>query len=87
MSRIGKLPVPILKGVKVEQANSTLKVKGPKGELTLDVAPGGTDTSQTFSVNSAEQMITPALGAMVLTYDNKAGAPEAQLIPLTAARR
>jgi len=37
MSRIGKLPVPILKGVKVEQANGTLKVKGPKGELTLDV--------------------------------------------------
>jgi large subunit ribosomal protein L6 len=37
MSRIGKRPVPILKGVKVEQANGTLKVKGPKGELTLDV--------------------------------------------------
>jgi large subunit ribosomal protein L6 len=37
MSRIGKLPVPILKGVAVEQANRTLKVKGPKGELSLDV--------------------------------------------------
>ena len=37
MSRIGKLPVQILKGVKVEQANGTLKVKGPKGELTLEV--------------------------------------------------
>jgi large subunit ribosomal protein L6 len=37
MSRIGKRPVPILKGVKVEQANGALKVKGPKGELTLDV--------------------------------------------------
>jgi large subunit ribosomal protein L6 len=37
MSRIGKLPVPILKGVKVEQTNGTLKVKGPKGELTLEV--------------------------------------------------
>lgn len=39
MSRIGKLPVPILKGVKVEQGESTLTVKGPKGELTLDVHP------------------------------------------------
>lgn len=39
MSRIGKMPVPILKGVKVEQTNRTLKVKGPKGELTLDVHP------------------------------------------------
>jgi large subunit ribosomal protein L6 len=37
MSRIGRRPVPILKGVKVEQANGTLKVKGPKGELVLDV--------------------------------------------------
>jgi large subunit ribosomal protein L6 len=37
MSRIGRRPVPILKGVKVEQANGTLKVKGPKGELALDV--------------------------------------------------
>ena len=39
MSRIGRLPVRILKGVAVEQANGTLKVKGPKGELTLDVHP------------------------------------------------
>jgi large subunit ribosomal protein L6 len=39
MSRIGRLPVPILQGVKVEQTNGTLKVKGPKGELTLDVHP------------------------------------------------
>ena len=39
MSRIGRLPVPILKGVKVEQTNGTLKVKGPKGELTLAVHP------------------------------------------------
>jgi large subunit ribosomal protein L6 len=33
------LPVPILNGVKVEQTNGTLKVKGPKGELTLAVHP------------------------------------------------
>ena len=39
MSRIGKKPVPILKGVKVGQTNGTLNVKGPKGELTLDVHP------------------------------------------------
>jgi large subunit ribosomal protein L6 len=37
MSRIGRRPVPILKGVEVRQANGTLKVKGPKGELALDV--------------------------------------------------
>lgn len=39
MSRIGKKPVPILKGVKAEQSNGTLSVKGPKGELTLHVHP------------------------------------------------
>jgi large subunit ribosomal protein L6 len=39
MSRIGKLPVPIVKGVEVKQAAQTLKVKGPKGELVLDVHP------------------------------------------------
>jgi large subunit ribosomal protein L6 len=37
MSRIGKRPVPILKGVEVRQENGTLNVKGPKGELALDV--------------------------------------------------
>ncbi len=39
MSRIGKMPVEILKGVEVEQANGTLKVKGPKGELELTPHP------------------------------------------------
>ncbi|MDE0899760.1 MAG: 50S ribosomal protein L6 [Longimicrobiales bacterium] len=35
MSRIGKMPVEILKGVDVKQANGTVTVKGPKGELDL----------------------------------------------------
>lgn len=39
MSRIGKMPVAILKGVDVNQAAQTLKVKGPKGELVLEVHP------------------------------------------------
>lgn len=39
MSRIGKMPVPILKGVEIKQAAGALTVKGPKGELTLDVHP------------------------------------------------
>jgi large subunit ribosomal protein L6 len=33
------LPVQILKGVEVKQAGQTLRVKGPKGELVLDVHP------------------------------------------------
>ncbi len=39
MSRIGRLPVPIAKGVEVKQANGTLSVKGPKGQLDLNVHP------------------------------------------------
>jgi large subunit ribosomal protein L6 len=39
MSRIGRLPVQILEGVEVRQSNGTISVKGPKGELSLDVHP------------------------------------------------
>lgn len=33
MSRIGKLPIPVPKGVEITRNNGTLLVKGPKGEL------------------------------------------------------
>jgi len=33
MSRIGKKPIPITQGVTVSVAGSTVKVRGPKGEL------------------------------------------------------
>jgi large subunit ribosomal protein L6 len=39
MSRIGRLPVSILKGVEVKNVDGTVRVKGPKGELTLDLHP------------------------------------------------
>jgi large subunit ribosomal protein L6 len=39
MSRIGRMPVTILKGVEVKQAKGTLSVKGPKGQLELAVHP------------------------------------------------
>ncbi len=39
MSRVGKKPIPIAKGVKIEKSNGTVKVKGPKGELTVEVKP------------------------------------------------
>jgi minor extracellular serine protease Vpr len=44
------------------------------------VAPGATDATVSISVNSAESKLTPALGLMVVTFDNKSGADEAQLI-------
>ncbi len=34
MSRIGKMPIPIFDGVKVELDGDTIKVEGPKGSLS-----------------------------------------------------
>ena len=42
MSRIGKLPVAIPGGVTVDYREPVLTVRGPKGELTLDVHPAMT---------------------------------------------
>ncbi len=39
MSRIGKKPVPVPKGVTVTVDGRTIKVKGPRGELTRTVHP------------------------------------------------
>jgi large subunit ribosomal protein L6 len=39
MSRIGRMPVSIAKGVEVQQANGTVKVKGPKGQIELSLHP------------------------------------------------
>ncbi len=39
MSRIGKQPVAVPKGVEIAIDGQRVKVKGPKGELTLDVHP------------------------------------------------
>lgn len=39
MSRIGNKPVPIPSGVKVELAGQTVKVSGPRGNLTWSVPP------------------------------------------------
>ena len=39
MSRVAKKPVPVPTGVELSQAADTLKVKGPKGELSLALNP------------------------------------------------
>jgi len=44
------------------------------------VVPGGTDTSNVIAINSAEWALTPAKGLMIVTFDNKSGTDEAQLI-------
>ncbi|MBC7293912.1 MAG: 50S ribosomal protein L6 [Thermoleophilia bacterium] len=39
MSRIGKAPITIPSGVEVDIAGNTVTVKGPKGQLSLNVHP------------------------------------------------
>ncbi|MEZ5565604.1 MAG: 50S ribosomal protein L6 [Gammaproteobacteria bacterium] len=35
MSRVAKMPIPLPKGVELSQADGKVRVKGPKGELSL----------------------------------------------------
>jgi large subunit ribosomal protein L6 len=51
MSRIGKLPVSIPNGVQVTVDGSTVKVKGPKGELTHRLPAGITVDKADNTVN------------------------------------
>ena len=53
MSRIGKMPVSIPKGVEVRKDGDVLKVKGPKGELANRIPPG-----LTVAVDGGEVRIT-----------------------------
>ncbi|SCA63551.1 50S ribosomal protein L6 [Chlamydiales bacterium SCGC AG-110-P3] len=39
MSRKGKMPIPVPKGVEVKITGETVAVKGPKGNLTQEVKP------------------------------------------------
>ena len=49
MSRIGRRPIPVPKGVNVTVQADTVEIKGPKGTLTQRVPPG-----VTFEVQGAE---------------------------------
>jgi subtilisin family serine protease len=49
------------------------------------LAAGASDSSIVVNVDAAEWGITPAKGLMIVTLDNKAGASEAQLIPVELA--
>jgi large subunit ribosomal protein L6 len=66
MSRVGKLPVPIPSGVTVAVAGGTVRVKGPKGELTHPVLPTTTVTVDGNEAKVASDRITrnPMYGTM-----------------------
>lgn len=64
MSRIGRLPVAVPAGVKVDLQGSQLKVKGPKGELQRDFSPEVTIGLDNGSINVARHSDEPAYRAL-----------------------
>lgn len=40
MSRIGKMPIPVPNGVQITIAGEAINIKGPKGQLQVDLLPG-----------------------------------------------
>jgi large subunit ribosomal protein L6 len=54
MSRIGKKPIPLPKGVTVTVDGRTLDVQGPKGKLRQPIPPG-----VVFAVSGTELLATP----------------------------
>ena len=77
----------LLCGLPDAAACATLKIASEEPLLRREISfvlrnlsPKATDASTVISVNSAEAKLTPALGLMVVTFDNESGADEAQLI-------
>lgn len=59
MSRIGKNPVVVPKDVTVEVSGQTVKVKGPKGELSLDIHEAVAVKMQDGENGAKEIVFTP----------------------------
>ena len=54
MSRKGKMPIPVPKGVEVKISGETVAVKGPNGNLTQDVKP-----TCTVVLDAEQVLVTP----------------------------
>ena len=69
MSRVGKMPIKILQGVKVEIKDRTVKVEGPKGKLSHELPRG--------------VIVKVDAGSVVVTRDESVSAKAAALHGLT----
>ena len=71
MSRVGKMPIKILPGVKVDIKDSQLKVEGPKGKLahTLPLGVSATIDNGSIIVDRDETLVNnaPALHGLTRT--------------------
>ena len=68
-------PDGLVRGLHEQRHRAVQRVDAAFGS----VAPNGTAT-EPISINAAEWAQTPALGLMVVSQDNKAGADEADLV-------
>src|SRR5258706_12716026 len=66
MSRVGKLPVTIPAGVTVAVVDDRVRVKGPKGELSMHVLAGTVVTIESGEARVTSDRIrrNPAFGTM-----------------------
>jgi large subunit ribosomal protein L6 len=62
MSRIGKKPIPVPKGVTVTVGQGAVEVKGPKGTLKQRVPPGVKFEMQGAELIASPEREDPALG-------------------------
>jgi large subunit ribosomal protein L6 len=62
MSRIGKKPIPVPKGVTVNVGANAVEVQGPKGKLTQLVPPGIVFTLENASLVATPERDDPELG-------------------------
>ena len=72
MSRVGKMPVAIPKGVTVTVAEGRVAVKGPKGDLSTHVLAGTSVSVAEAEVKVTSERITrnPAFGTMRANINN-----------------
>ena len=74
MSRVGKNPIPIPKGVTVTVSGDVITVKGPKGQLQMDVHPavkvGVEEAEVVFTRNDESRPSRAAHGLMRATAAN-----------------
>src|SRR5258708_7459049 len=62
MSRIGKKPITLPKGVSVKMAAGRVEVQGPKGKVSQYVPPGITFTQDDGTLVAKTERDEPALG-------------------------
>lgn len=63
MSRVGKKPIPLPKGVSVAVQDGEVRVKGPKGELAYRTLPGieiKTENNELMVLQTSEARTAPA---------------------------